>query len=96
MLVNSALELAPHDPEFRKTIAEALKNIEMFFLRCITAGQADGTITRALPAEQLARHLLSVLMGVRVLARARPEKALLEGAIGTALALLRGQDSRSV
>ncbi|CAM4048538.1 TetR family transcriptional regulator [Bordetella tumbae] len=90
MLVNSALELAPHDPEFRKVIADALKNIEMFFLRCITAGQADGTVTRVLPAAQLARHLLSVLMGVRVLARARPEKALLEGAVTTALTLLRG------
>ena len=89
MLVNAALELAPHDPEFRAIIVDALKNIEMFFLRRIKAGQADGTITRAVPAAQLARHLLSVLMGVRVLARARPEKALLEGAVGTALALLR-------
>lgn len=88
LLVNSALELAPHDPEFRTIIVEALKNIEKFFLRAIRAGQRDGTITRALPAAQLAQHLLSVLMGVRVLARARPEKALLEGAVASALALL--------
>ena len=36
----------------------------------------------------LAQHLLGVLMGVRVLARVRPERPLLEGVINTALALL--------
>src|SRR5260221_493257 len=88
MLVNSALEMAPHDQEFRKIIAGVLNRLEKFFLKCVKAGQADGTITRSVSAENLARHLLSLLMGVRVLARARPEKALLEGAIAPALALL--------
>lgn len=88
MVVNSALELAPHDPEFRKVIAAALKRIETFFRVCAENGQADGTITRSRPASTLAQHLLSVLMGVRVLARVHPERPLLEGAIGTALTLL--------
>lgn len=88
MLVNSALEMAPHDSEFRQIIASVLNRIEKFFLDCLKAGQTDGTITRAMPAESLARHLLGVLMGVRVLARARPERALLQGAIAPALALL--------
>ncbi|RVT92129.1 TetR/AcrR family transcriptional regulator [Rhodovarius crocodyli] len=88
MVVNAALELAPHDEEFRKTVAGALARIEGFFRRSVAAGQADGTIGRALPPEALARHLLGVLMGVRVLARARPERELLEGVIAPALALL--------
>jgi TetR/AcrR family transcriptional repressor of nem operon len=41
-----------------------------------------------LPAETLAQHLLATVMGVRVLARVRPERALLEGAVFAALALL--------
>jgi TetR/AcrR family transcriptional repressor of nem operon len=90
MLVNSALEMAPHDPEFRRTIAGALKRIETFFLACAEKGQADGTITASTPASALAQHLLGVLMGVRVLARVRPERPLLEGAIATALASLDG------
>lgn len=90
MLVNSALELAPHDAEFRKIIAGVLARIEAFFLRCIEAGQAAGTITRSLPAQSIAHHLLGVLMGVRVLARVRPDRALLEGAVAPALALLDG------
>ena len=90
MVVNSALEVAPHDPEFRETLAETLKRIESFFLACVEKGQADGTITSAQPAVGLAQHLLAVLMGVRVLARVRPERALLHGVIGTALASLDG------
>lgn len=90
MLVNSALEMAPHDAEFRTAIARVLDRIETFFLNCIKTGQADGTITRAIPGENLARHLLAVLMGVRVLARVRPERTLLEGAVRSALAMLDG------
>ena len=89
MLVNAALDVAPHDPEFQKIVAGVLNRIEEFFLGCVKDGQTDGTITRSIPAETLAHHLLGVLMGVRVLARVRPERALLEGVVSTALALLR-------
>jgi TetR/AcrR family transcriptional repressor of nem operon len=95
MLVNSALEMAPHDVEFQKIIAGVLHRIEKFFLKCIKAGQASGVITRSMTAENLARHLLAVLMGVRVLARVRPERALLEGAVAPALALLDGLDKEA-
>jgi len=90
MIVNSALEMAPRDQEFRESIVETLKRIECFFLDCVEKGQADGTITTSRPAVGLAQHLLGVLMGVRVLARVRPERSLLEGTIGTALTSLDG------
>jgi TetR/AcrR family transcriptional repressor of nem operon len=95
MLVNSALEIAPHDAEFQRVIAGVLARIESFFLGSIEAGQADGTITQSVSAEVLARHLLGVLMGVRVLARVRPEKALLEGVIAPALAQLAPAEVQS-
>ena len=88
MLVNAALEMAPHDAEFGEVIAVTLRRIEGFFRDRVQAGQADGSIDRALAPEALARHLLGVLMGVRVLARVRPERALLEGVVAPALALL--------
>lgn len=88
MIVNSALEAAPHDPQIHDVVAEVLVRIETFFLRCVTAGQQDGTITTAQSAADLARLLLGVLMGVRVMARARPERELLEGMVRPALALL--------
>jgi TetR/AcrR family transcriptional regulator, transcriptional repressor for nem operon len=89
MLVNGALEVAAHDPDFQKFLAGVLIHIEAFFFNCVQAGQGDGTITRFLSAETLARHLLGALMGLRILARVRPEQALLEGIVAGALALLR-------
>jgi TetR/AcrR family transcriptional regulator, transcriptional repressor for nem operon len=94
MLVNAALDVAPHDPGFQKIVAEVLARIERFFLDCVRAGQAGGAITRSVPAKDLARHLLGVLMGIRVLARVRPERALLEGVVRTALTLLDGAADR--
>lgn len=88
LLVNSALEVAPHDPEFKAIIADVLVRVEAFFLRCITAGQTAGEISTAQPADDLARLLLSTLLGIRVLARTRPERTLMEGLIRPALALL--------
>ncbi|SFI87787.1 transcriptional regulator, TetR family [Bosea sp. OK403] len=96
MLVNTALDVAPHDPDFREAVAAALARVEAFFLGSILQGQADGSITSAQTAEDLSRHLLGVLMGIRVLARVRPEKVLLEGVVRSALALLkfRGQPAK--
>ncbi|MEI2416389.1 helix-turn-helix domain-containing protein [Orrella sp. JC864] len=88
MLVNAALGAAPRDPALQAAVADELARIEAFFLSCVQAGQAQGAIDSRQPAQDLARHLLSVLMGLRVLARVRPDRALLEGAAGAALAAL--------
>src|SRR5260370_30412185 len=58
MLVNAALDVAPHDPEFRKVVAEVLRRIEAFFLKCVETGRTDRTITRPPPAAFLAQNLL--------------------------------------
>ncbi|HEY2403464.1 MAG TPA: TetR/AcrR family transcriptional regulator [Steroidobacteraceae bacterium] len=88
LLVNSALELSPHDAEFQQMVSEVFQRIESFFYKCIKAGQADLTITRARSARDLARLLLGVLLGIRVLARSRPERPLLEAAARSALQLV--------
>lgn len=88
MLVNSALEVAPHDPEFQRVVADVLVQVEAFFRRCVAAGQCDGSISAAQSAEDLGRVLLSTLLGIRVLARTRPERALLEGLVRPIAALL--------
>jgi TetR/AcrR family transcriptional repressor of nem operon len=88
MLVNSALEVAPHDPEFREIVTAVLGRIEAFFRRCVRAGQRDGTITTSQSATDLGRMLLGLHIGLRVVARTKPERALLEGMVRPALAQL--------
>jgi TetR/AcrR family transcriptional regulator, transcriptional repressor for nem operon len=87
-LINSALEVAPHDGELGALIADRLAEIEAFFCRSIKAAQAEGTVPRERNAQDLARLLLGILLGIRVLARSKPERALLEGVARPALALL--------
>ncbi|CAH0140320.1 TetR/AcrR family transcriptional regulator [Roseomonas sp. CECT 9278] len=88
LLVNTALEVAPHDPAIGAIVAERLAELEGFLRRCVVAGQRAGSIARGRAARDLARLLLTTVMGLRVLARARPEPALLRGAMREALALL--------
>ncbi len=87
-LINSALEVAPHDRELGALIADRLAEIEAFFYRSINTAQAEGAVPRDRVAKDLARLLLGVLLGIRVLARSKPERALLEGVARPALALL--------
>ena len=90
MLVNSALEVAPHDAEICGVVAGVLTEIEAFFRRSVEAGQADGTIAARQSADDLARLLLGALLGIRVLARVRPERDLLQGLVRPVFALLDG------
>jgi TetR/AcrR family transcriptional regulator, transcriptional repressor for nem operon len=87
-LVNSALEVAPHHAACRAVIAEQFDDIEAFFKRAILGGQADATIPRTVDADDTARLLLGVLLGIRVLARTKADRALLAGIARPALALL--------
>ena len=88
LLVNSALDVAPHDSDLGKVVAGYLDEIRVFFRRAILRGQEAGSIARDLDAEETAGHLLGVVLGIRVLARTRPERASLESIARPALRLL--------
>jgi TetR/AcrR family transcriptional regulator, transcriptional repressor for nem operon len=87
-LVNSALEVAPHDKKLGGLIADRLAELEAFFGRSIRKAQGEGTMPHKPVAKYLARLLLGVVLGIRVLARVRPERAALEGLARPVLALL--------
>ena len=88
LIVNSALEVSAHDAELGKLIASYLAEIEAFFRRSLRRGQESGEINKNINARDAARLLLGVVLGLRVAARSRPERALLEGMVRPALALL--------
>jgi TetR/AcrR family transcriptional repressor of nem operon len=71
-------------------VAERLRELELFFRRCTIVAQRAGTVAQHIKAADVSRLLLSIVLGLRVLARVRPERALLEGTLRQALALLDG------
>ena len=88
LLVNTALELSPHDPEVASIVAEALTGMERFFRTMILAGQKTGTIPARIPADGTASALLGLFIGLRVLSRSRPEAPLLRALADQAAAML--------
>ena len=87
-LVNSALEIAPHDKKLGGLIADRLAELEAFFVRSIRKAQVERTVSRKRAAKDLARLLLGVVLGIRVLARVRPDRTFLESLARPALTLL--------
>lgn len=87
-IVNSALEVAPHDAGLTAIVADRLRAIETFLSGRVAAAQAAGTIAADRDADDLARLLLAALLGIRVLARARPERTLLEAVAREAVGAL--------
>jgi TetR/AcrR family transcriptional regulator, transcriptional repressor for nem operon len=89
LLVNSAMEMAPHDAKLAARISSYFSELRGFFVRNIATGQARHEIAPAANADFYSAHLLSVLMGIRVLARFNPDRAFLEAAAGASLRALR-------
>lgn len=88
MLVNTALAATPDDPDLQRLVADETAAIEAFFHRQILAGQKNGEIPKNQSANDLARMLLSIVFGLRVLVRVRPDAELLESLVRPALAML--------
>ena len=88
-VVNTALEVAPHDEEFREVVTYIFGRIERYLRDSIAAGQSDGSISTDQSAADLARLFLGTSLGIRVFARTRPDRALLKGLARPLFSLLR-------
>ncbi|MFO1086812.1 MAG: TetR/AcrR family transcriptional regulator [Reyranellaceae bacterium] len=88
LLINSALDVAPHDAEIGKVVSGYLGEIRAFFHRNIEAARKNGHVSRKIDAEAVSGHLLGVVAGIRVLARTGARRNLLEDVARPALALL--------
>ena len=69
LLVNTALELSPHDAEVAEFVDQSLQAVEAFFFSQIDLAKADGTIGAALDSRSSAKALLGLFLGLRVLTR---------------------------
>lgn len=91
MMVNAIVDAASEDIDLKRYVADETVRIEAFFRRNIAVGQAAAEISATHAVHDLARHLLAVLMGIRVLARGRPDPELLAGIARSTLSMLRSQ-----
>ncbi|KAF2329987.1 MAG: TetR/AcrR family transcriptional regulator [Flavobacterium nitrogenifigens] len=69
-MVNSAVELAMHDPEIAKIVHDNQKVVEDIFCNAVKKGQDLGQISDKQDARSLARFIFNNYSGIRVLARA--------------------------
>jgi TetR/AcrR family transcriptional regulator, transcriptional repressor for nem operon len=89
LLANTAVELAPHDEQIAGSISCYIRRTEDAFERALVRGRATGEIPADKDPKALARFLVSILHGVRVLARAGVDRAVLDDSVRTALEALR-------
>lgn len=78
LLVNTVLELAPHDADVHAFVNASLREVENFFASMINAAQRDGSVRIGLDARQTAQALLGLFLGLRVLAQSKSHRAALK------------------
>ncbi|ESR24624.1 TetR/AcrR family transcriptional regulator [Lutibaculum baratangense] len=93
LVINTAIELGPHDPEIAAIVAGYLAEVETFFRRNFEAAQRAGEADQSVSAADAARAFSALMFGLRVLARTRPHRATMEGAARPLLGLLQSAEA---
>lgn len=88
LLINTAIEVAPHDAAIGGLVGAHLKQVRAFFERSLVAARSSGAVPEDVDCAQAADHLMAVLLGIRVLARTQPRQKQLTGIATAALAPL--------
>lgn len=86
-LVNASIEMAPHNSEVNQIVQSALQGIEEGFYRILIKAQVNGELAWTCDPHQFAHFLLGTLISIRVLARARQDRSVLEDIVKTALSI---------
>jgi TetR/AcrR family transcriptional repressor of nem operon len=68
-LVNTALDLPNHDEDIQKTVKKGLNDFEAFFEQQVRLGISTGVIPDRVNITVTAKGLLTLVVGLRVLAR---------------------------
>ncbi|MGH4028119.1 TetR/AcrR family transcriptional regulator [Actinomycetota bacterium Odt1-20B] len=87
-ITNTAAELAPHDPAAARTVERSWEQLETLLHSALVRAQAQGELPEDRDALALARTLLVLMQGVRVVGKATRDPARVRAATEQALALL--------
>jgi TetR/AcrR family transcriptional repressor of nem operon len=86
-LMNASLEMAPHDPAVNTVVQSALQELEEGLYRLLIKAQVAGELSWQDDPHQLARFLVATLVSIRVLARLRKDRTVLQDIVKTALSV---------
>ncbi|WP_294609447.1 TetR/AcrR family transcriptional regulator [uncultured Roseovarius sp.] len=73
LMVNSTLEVAPHDPEIAALVEASMGQVEGFFLECLHRADQQGTLALGLRPGDTAKVLMGMMVGLLVITRASPQ-----------------------
>ena len=85
LLANTAVELGPHDAQVAEKVSDYVRHTEAVFERALIRAQEAGEIPADRDPRAIACFLVNTLHGLRVLARAGTDRAVLEDAVRVAL-----------
>ena len=88
LLVNTALELSPHDSEVRNFIDGCLSEVEGFFYEQLESAKHHHAMDRSTPSRQTAQAILALFLGLRVLTRTGPNKPAAAAIVAQVKAML--------
>lgn len=85
LLANAALERGTEDPDTHREVRLHLDFTESLFRTLLAEGQRSGDIPPDRPVAELARYLMTLLAGFRVVGKIAPDREVLESALAPAL-----------
>jgi TetR/AcrR family transcriptional repressor of nem operon len=88
LVTNSAVELSRRDRGAAAKVGASLAGLEAAFLRALARARAQGELAARRDVRALARFLTSSAQGLSVMAKAFPERAVLEDVVAVVLAAL--------
>lgn len=88
MVVNAAVELMQRDAAAARRVEASWDTLETALTSALTRARAQGEIGQEKDPRALARFLLVMLQGLRVLGRAHPDPGRVRDAAAQALSLL--------
>ncbi|GAB2891504.1 TetR/AcrR family transcriptional regulator [Paraburkholderia jirisanensis] len=88
LLVGSAATLTTFEDDVAQRVTSGLRNLEILLANLIRAGQKDGSIRKNLDGEAIARLMLCIAQGMRVIGKTGRTRAQMRQAADAAMSLL--------
>lgn len=88
-VVNAAIELLPHDPDVARLVERSWDTLEVALTMALERARSQGELPDGSDPAMLARFLLTVLQGLRVLGKGTDAASRLDAAVSQAMRLIQ-------